>query len=100
MRPLHRFLPVPALGATACLFPAAGKAPVAESADRAASAAARKVLRNLVLTLQSTFRWSGKEGAAFQARWRATFDDFTETKRLQDRPWVFNPNGGPGAATR
>lgn len=50
------------------------------------------------LTLQSTFWWSGKEGAAFQAMWRATFDYFTETKRLHNLLWVFNPNGGCGAA--
>jgi mannan endo-1,4-beta-mannosidase len=48
------------------------------------------------LTLQSTFWWSGKDAAAFQNLWRATFHYFTEAKQLHNLLWVFNPNSGCG----
>jgi mannan endo-1,4-beta-mannosidase len=48
------------------------------------------------LTLQSTFWWSGKDDAAFQDLWRATFHYFTGTRQLHNLLWVFNPNSGCG----
>ncbi|MBC8125623.1 MAG: hypothetical protein H8M99_00540 [Gloeobacteraceae cyanobacterium ES-bin-144] len=44
----------------------------------------------------NAFWWSSKDSGAFKAMWRATFQYFTETKKLHNLLWIYNPMAGCG----
>jgi mannan endo-1,4-beta-mannosidase len=44
----------------------------------------------------NSFWWSGKDSTAFKAMWCATFQYFTETKKLHNLLWTYNPMAGCG----